>query len=76
MWCAMPDTVHVTILVRVGHEQWTFAEVDLPETGRFYQLAPTFRRLAEEMDAEAAALATGTSVAPRPDQSIDNEKGE
>ena len=64
----MPDTVHVTILVKVGHEQWTFAEVDLPETGRFSDLAPTFRRLADEMDAEAAALASSASVAPQTEE--------
>ncbi len=60
----MTDTVHVAIQVRVGHEVWTFAEVDLPEDGQFAALAPTFRRLAEEMDAEAAALALSASVAP------------
>jgi hypothetical protein len=60
----MTDTVHVKILVQVGHEQWTFAEVDLPETGQFSMLAPTFRRLADEMDAEAAARASAASVAP------------
>ena len=53
----MTDKVTVKIIVHVGHEQWTFAEVDLPETGQFCMLAPTFRRLADEMDAEAAAVA-------------------
>jgi hypothetical protein len=64
----MTDTVRVSVQVRVDHEVWTFAEVDLPEDGQFSMLGPTFHRLAAEMDTEAAVQAAAraaiASVAP------------